>query len=385
MPFVRDRFTWMCYFVVGLLTFFQGVLGPIIPFLREELNLSYSEAAFHFSAIAFGAILAGISGPGLAGRVGRQRTLWIGVVGLVLEAIFLVFGATLPITVFGAFLGGIGGSYLQLALQGGLADHHGERRAYALTELNIAASLVATTAPFLVGAFSRTELTWRGALQFSWLYAGVLFLIFWRVPFPAAIRLGEGHTQTAGKLGRAFYLMIVILALTTAIEWCIIFWGSDYLERAVGLFKADAASLMSAFFFAMVVGRVIGSRLTRRVRSQTLLVAAAVIGGVGFALLWLAPAMPLNLIGLFICGLGVANYFPQGLSAALNLAPGQADRANGIITIALSASILIAPQLLGGVADSIGIKGAYGLVAGMMLAALGLTYAAYRLAPPNPA
>lgn len=384
MSFTRDRFTWMSYFLIGLLTFFQGSLGPIVVFVRDELNLNYSEAAFHFSAVALGSIVAGLIGPGLSHRFGRKWVLWVGIVGLAVEVALIVYGMTLAVTVLGAFIGGIGGSLLQMSVQASLSDHHGPRRAYALTEMNVAASLAATFAPFLVGALARTDLTWRAAMQFTWVYAGLMFLIFWRTPVTNAPPAETAEIST-GRLSGAFYLMVAILALTTAIEWCVIFWGADFLERAVGLFKADAASLMSAFFFAMLIGRIVGSRLTRQIRSQTLLVIAVGISMAGFALLWLSPTMPLNLIGLFVCGLGMANYFPQGLSAALGLAAGHTNRANGMITVSLSTAVLIAPQLLGGVADNVGIRGAYGLVAGMMVGALGLTYLAFRVANRQPA
>jgi len=386
MSFTRDRFTWMAYLLVGLLTFFQGALGPVVTFVRAELKLNYSEAAFHFSAVALGSIVAGLAGPGLAHRFGRKRMLWSGIGGLAIQAGLITFGQTLAMTVLGAFIGGIGSSLLQMNVQASLSDHHGPRRAYAITEMNVAASIAATLAPFLVGALARTDFTWRGALQLMWLYAGLMFVLFWRTPVTNAPP-AEAIESRAGRLSGAFYLMVAILALTTAIEWSVIFWGADFLENVVGLFKADAASMMSAFFFAMLIGRIVGSRLTRQMQSQTLLLIAVVISIIGFALLWLSPFRPLNLIGLFVCGLGVANYFPQSLSIALGLAAGQTNRANGMITVSLSTAILIAPQVLGGVADSVGIWGALGLVSGMMIGALGLTYLAFRVAnrPPTPA
>ena len=55
------------------------------------------------------------------------------------------------------------------------------------------------------------------------------------------------------------------------IEWYMIFWGADFLENVVGLSKVNAATMMSLFFGAMVLGRVAGSRLSRTMSSPTLL------------------------------------------------------------------------------------------------------------------
>jgi MFS family permease len=68
VPFVRDRFTLLAYFMLGYFAYLQAALGPAVPFLRAELGLSYTIAGLHFSALAIGMILAGLTGAELAAR-----------------------------------------------------------------------------------------------------------------------------------------------------------------------------------------------------------------------------------------------------------------------------------------------------------------------------
>ena len=42
--FARDSATWMTYGLVGFFAFMETVLGPIMPFLRRELDLGYAAA-----------------------------------------------------------------------------------------------------------------------------------------------------------------------------------------------------------------------------------------------------------------------------------------------------------------------------------------------------
>jgi hypothetical protein len=59
-------------------------------FLRTELQLSYTIEGLHFSAWAFGAILAGINGDHAIRLLGRRSVLWGGAPGWRVGAIALI-------------------------------------------------------------------------------------------------------------------------------------------------------------------------------------------------------------------------------------------------------------------------------------------------------
>ena len=70
----------------------------------------------------------------------------------------------------------------------------------------------------------------------------------------------------------------------------------------------------------------------------------------------------LNIVGLFITGLGVANIFPLTLSVAVGVAANQSNAASARITVGGGLAILSAPLILGWTADQLDIYNAYGLV-----------------------
>jgi fucose permease len=377
--FQRDSLTWQGYFLIAYLAYFQAALGPLMPFFRAEQNYGYSEASAHFSAPAIGGIVTGIIGARLVLRLGRKAAIWFGGAGMALGNLLLAHGRLLPLSLGGMVLAGFAGTLLQNAIQSSLSDRHGERRAYALTELNVGASLAALSAPLLISGFERVGLGWRAAIYLCIAYFACLWLLFRRVavPMPA-----QHITQTAQKhnapLPRLFWLYAAALFLIGAMEWSIVYWSADFLERAIGFERTLAAALTTFFFVAMLIGRLIGSRLTRRYRNTTLLAAAMYLAIGGFLLLWLAPLPLLNVIGLFMAGLGTANLFPQGISLALTIASTQVDAANARIGLSVSLAVLLAPQLLGNLADQIGIQSAYGAVLLFQVAALALISGANR-------
>ena len=58
----RSEVTWTAYLLLGYFAYLQTVLGPVMPLLRQELRLSYSQSALHFSAFAAGMVVAGLIG-----------------------------------------------------------------------------------------------------------------------------------------------------------------------------------------------------------------------------------------------------------------------------------------------------------------------------------
>jgi MFS family permease len=380
--FIRDRFTWLGYLMLGYYAYLQSALGPLMPFLRDELRLNYTVTGLHLSAFAVGMTLAGLTGDRAAARVGRNVVFWGGGAGMGIGALLLCVGQTAAVTIPAAFIMGLIGSYLLVMIQAALADHHGERRAFALTEANVIAVFCAALAPIFVGQSEQLGIGWRAAL----LIVAALWLVAFAIgrSIPIGETPAENTSQkvaaSSGTLPRLFWVYWGVGFLGVAVEWSLIFWGADFLEKIVGLERATASTLMSVFLGAMFVGRFIGSRLTRGMDTRPLLRLAAGLVVVGFPIFWLAEAPALNLIGLFICGLGVANLYPFTLSVVMGIAPGMENVTGSRISFASGLAILVVPQVLGSAADQIGIFSAFGITGVFSAAAFGLILYAGRRA-----
>jgi fucose permease len=380
VPFVRDRFTWLAYLMLGYYAYLQASLGPLMPFLGGELDLNYTVRALHLSAFALGMILAGLTADTVAQRYGRHATFWAGGAGMALGAILLTTARTPALTVASTLMMGMVGTYLLVMVQATLSDYHRDQRAIALTESNIVASICTTLAPLLVSQMENIGAGWRVALILAGTAWVIMALAFSRERIPTAATAPHMAKTPSGKLPSTFWLYWIVIVLSVAVEWCMIFWGADFLEKVVGLSKVDASGAMAIFFGAMVIGRITGSRLTRAVSTSRLLIAAILTALVGFPVFWLAQTSVLNLIGLFIVGLGVASLFPLTLSAASAVAAAQSNRASARISLAAGTAILIVPQALGTTADQIGIGNAFGIAGALLVAVLLLTMTANRAA-----
>jgi MFS family permease len=147
------------------------------------------------------------------------------------------------------------------------------------------------------------------------------------------------------------------------------YWGADFLASVVGLDRAAAATAMTLFFVAMAGGRLIGSRFARRYPSVSLLLVAIGVAVGGFLVFWLAPAPALNLAGLFLTGLGVANFYPLTVALATGSAPHLVDQAAARLAVAGGLALLTAPFVVGALSDAAGMRWGFGIVAPLLVLA----------------
>ena len=292
--FRRDRLTWVAYLVLAWFAYLQAAPGLVIGHLRDELGMSYSTGGLHVAAFAAGALVAGVGSARLERALGRRGLFWSAAALMGAGAIGLTAGRIAPLTVGSVLVMGVGGGLLLVTIQAALADHHGERRAVALAEANVAASIAYVA---LIGVLSLTaalELGWRAALLVSL----VVPALAWWSNRRLAIDAPPPSQVEHGRLPGVFWVAGAMLFCTTAAEWCITAWGATFVEDAAGVSTDTAVALMAGYFGGVLAGRVLGSRLARRHDPARLLGLALAVTAVGFAILWPSRAPLPALAGL---------------------------------------------------------------------------------------
>lgn len=369
--FTRNRATWLAYSLLAYYGYVLNIFGPITPFLKNELQLSYTVSSLHFSAFALGMIGAGLVGHQVIQRLGRWNALWIGAFGMCLSALLLIAGRDPRITIGASFLMGLVGSLILAIIPSVLSDQHGEMRAVALSEANVISSIVSAAAPVLVGWFAPLVIGWRAALLLPILAALLMRFGFGKVNLPTGQTETAAHTNR-GRLPALYWIYWVALVVGVSIEFCMIFWSADYLETVLEMPKADAAQAVSIFLIAMIIGRLASSRLVQRFRSHQVILVALLIAAVGFLLYWTASTPIYGIVGLFVTGLGVSALYPLIISLALGTAGSNIDRASALGSLASGTAIFLLPLILGRLADAVGIRSAYGVIVLLIITAFAI-------------
>ena len=369
--FRRDRLTLLAYGMAATFGYTIGSFGPAMPLLREDLGMSRTLGGLHFTALAAGAIVVGFVVDRLVARWGRRRVFWSGGSFVAIGSLLVGAGPHPAVTLLGAAMVGGPGTAMLATVQASLSDRHEFHRAVALTEGNTATSFGTVLPALTIGALVGAGTGWRPAFVAP-LLAWILLFGYRRAePFPPA-----NPRQPAGaprhRLPGTYWLFWAAIIPSVGAEWSLGAWGAGYLVDVAGASEGGASFLMTSFFGAMVAGRVVGARLARRARPFGLLLGAAAVGLGGVCLLWASTRVVPVVAGLLTAGLGISMLFPMLLSLAVDTAPERSDTATARISIAAGSSVVVAPLLLGAIADRAGIRTAFGIVPGLFVAVVAL-------------
>jgi MFS family permease len=376
----RDAPTLLCYGALAGYAFWLYAYGPALALLRAELHFSYTVLGVYSALWSAGAALVGVSFAPVARRVPRAALLWFSAGGATAGAGLFIAGRSIAITLSGALILGFAGTTLLTCIQAILSDRHGERRDRALTEANVGAAACAVLAPLLLGLFQATPLGWRAAMGLPALMFAGLYLRYRHQSLPAAP--ASRPTGRSAKLSLSCWLLATMVAVGIAVEFCLIYFGAEALT-STGLRTAQAATAMSGFYLGILGGRVGGAYLTRRAgRAIPVLYISLAVTAAGFGLFWLADQPVPAVAGLFLCGLGVANLYPLSLALTLAAAPGNSDTANARTQLLGGVLVIVAPYLLGSLADHLGLRAAFTIEPVLIAVATLLLLTGLRLARP---
>lgn len=346
--------------MLGLWGFLLYALGPALPALREQLDVSRAVVSLHTTLIAVGAIAVGVAGDRLVVRFGRRASFWFAAGGISSGALLLAAGGTLAVTLPAAALLGVAGALVVATLQATLADRHGPLAPVALVESNAIATGLGVLALFAVAVAIWAGSDWRAVFVAAALLAvPAMAIAYGSVSFPAAQELPHDHEP---RLPRPYWLYWFALLLFVAIEFCVVFWSTDYLETERGLSESGAAAASSGFLVGMTAGRALGGPLTKRFGSEPLLAVALAVAAAGFSVFWLVPSSVLAVLGLGLTGVGVSLLYPLTLALGIAAAGGRTDSAAARAAFAAGIAIAVAPFALGGLADASDLQVAYAIV-----------------------
>jgi len=374
MRLTRTRLTWYGYLLSGFFTFTINIQGNIIPFLRDELGLSYRAVSLHPSAIAAGMIVAGLLTERVVAALGRRAAFMVAVGGSVLGLLLLCAAPTAAVSVASCALIGLTGAMIPGILGGLLAQLHGGTRDQAFAECGAVTYACAITANLAAGAAVALALGWRAAVLFGAASGVTLVAVYGRGPIPNPPR---PTTRALERLPAASCAYLVMLGLGVALEMCMLLWSPAFLEQVLGLSRSAAATAAAAFPAAMLLGRWGGSVVLRHVPPMLLHPAMLCLLVPGFALYWGSASAPLAIAGLFVCGLAISLLYPLGLSFAVGAAGPAGDTASARSGLAAGTALLLAPIALGTLADAVGLAQAH-LIAPLLGVAILLCFAVAR-------
>jgi FSR family fosmidomycin resistance protein-like MFS transporter len=343
----------------GLSHFFQLVIAPLFPLIKDELGVSYAALGFVVTLFyALSAMFQPVAGF-VVDRFGGRAVLVGGVSCLTLGMLLAGSASSYGVLVMGAALAGFGNSVFHPADFSILNSRVGAARlGHAYSAHGVAGSLGYALAPIFSGSM--------GAL-FGWhvaLYAAagvglcmlVLFLLNWN-------RLRIGDVQGKRPEGK----MDVKILFATPVLLCFLFFAI-YTAGLIGLQSfsvsamtvqygvaaALASSALTAYLIGSATGIVAGGFLVARTARHDLVAASGLAGSAFWVLvvaLGVLPGATLPLL-LGLAGFCAGSAGPsRDMIVRSSAPPGATGRVYGFVYSGLDVGSLSTPVFYGWLMD----------------------------------
>jgi MFS transporter, FHS family, glucose/mannose:H+ symporter len=337
--------------ITGLVSFVlmgagQSLYGPALPAFARDLQLSDAQAGWLVSAHWIGCII------GVAGmfRIGTHITPRIAL-GLMAAGAALIASTPGWVgTLAGAVTFGMGYGCATVVFNPRVLSAFGDKGPSMLSLLNAIFSLGAIAAPLVFVALGSSP-----SLAFGIVAAGC-----------AVICLGAGaagKTEAASAVASAPYKLhwgILLFGMVgVGLEACLIGLGPTALIKA-GETEADAAELLSMFFVAFLLARIVLVFAAHYVASFTLYT----LGMAGAALAALAAALLNPAVSFVVIGASAALFFPSFFVTAARKMGTDARVPATIVAAGLVGGIL-SPVIMSNITAGLGERGFFWITAGV--------------------
>jgi len=346
---------WAGIFVFGIV---MAILGAILPSLFERIGFGAGAAGNLFLTMNFAMLVTSLFFGPLVDRFGFKSLLAVSAF-LVAGAFLLLSRATsYGLVLTAAVVLGIGGGGLNGGTNALTSDlHEGEKRASALNVLGIFFGFGALSIPFLIGTL-RDVLGLDRILLLATGLALVPFVIYAVLRFPKAKQAQGFPLKEAASIARSplLWLAAFILFFQSGNEFTVGGWISTYLEKTFEFGPGPAALVLAGYWAAVMAGRLVSSRLVRKIGSERLILGSAALALVAAALMAFAPSGAAAAAGAVAIGLGFAAIYPTTLAIVGGRFAAFTGTAFSIVISVGLVGGMLAPWLAGKIAEASSLR-----------------------------
>jgi FHS family L-fucose permease-like MFS transporter len=366
---------WLTFLMFMMFAMTTDSVGVIIPEVIRQFRLSMTAAgAFHYAnmtAIALAAIFLGF----LADRIGRKRTIILGLLLFAVNSYLFAVGSSFAffvtlLTISGASIGIFKTG--ALALVGDISTSTAEHTATMNTVEGFFA-VGAIIGPALVTRLLAADMSWKWLYVIAATICVVLIVTALLVEYPSTARAVDEpidlrRTMRMMKSPYALGFSLGIF-LYVAVECAVYVWMPTLISGYAGSLAFIATYAISIFFVLRAAGRFLGAWVLARfswtsvmaVFGLAILVcfAGSIVGGVS------AAVCLLPLSGLFM-----SMIYPTLNSKGISCFPKSEHGAvAGVILFFTCAAAALGPLAMGAVSDTFGHP-RYGFILAAVFAAL---------------
>lgn len=327
MTLTRGLFTLAMFSSLGLLGLLFPAAGASLPSVEQFFNFGLSSSGFISTYIQLGYALFCFFGGILSDRFAKKNVLITGAIIYASAGLLLGVSASWILTLALFFIMGIGCGLIFIASNTLVIDIYREKSGSFLNIHHTFFAFGSLIAPFIVNGFLAKGLGWfvtfRLLGSIALIIAAILFFtgMFSRSFIPQVNNQSSQNKEPITKKymrvirNKTFIMFLITTLLGVGIQFGIIYLLVSYFVKVRLTTQATAGLILSAFFFFILLGRIICSYLALKVSAYKIVLSLLILLLITLVLGWLTTGL-FSMIMFALTGLACSGLMPTLLALA---------------------------------------------------------------------
>lgn len=368
---------FLSFYVMG----FVDLVGVATAYIREDFGLSDAVAQLLPSMVFLWFALISIPTGIFQDRRGKRFTVNLGMVITAAGVLLPFIHYTYFTAVMGFMVLGIGNTILQVSANPLLLDISSrDSQAANLSLSQFVKAIASMLGPIITAALASSTGNWK--LVFP-IYAVIsLATAAWLY----SVKIEESHPEKEPATFRSVVSLLRKPFVAVMILSTFMMVGFDVgMNSNIAIFlltkfniSLESASLgISIYFASLVIGRLLGGLLLRRLNEYRFLSWSIVLTLAGLAGILLSGSLPFTRAMIFVTGLGFSNTFPIIFAIIVSRMPRYANELSSLIILSVAGGAVI-PPVMGLLSDFVGVTAALSILVICMIYVAYATYYAIK-------
>lgn len=353
--------------VFASLNLWFGTWVIYIPWVKEYLQIDKAQLGFAIFFLSFGVFVAFPLASPIITKIGVGKATWWGVVLCSLTAMIPLLAGSLGILMLGLFLFGAANGFLDIAMNTLVTEIEKEEKKHFMSASHGFFSLggvIAGLGSFAIPAIDNAPLHMG-------IIVAVVFLVNWRLKrhYIHIAAIPKEREPFRFSLFKPLFILALISFIAMGSEGAIIDWSGLYLKEIIKTPEVLFGAGFLVFSITMTTGRFLGDGISSRIGSINSVILGITIAIMGYVLVLFGGTI-ISIIGFAFTGLGFSVIVPEMYRIGGNIKGVISSQGIAFIAGTGYMGFLVAPPILGFVAERFSLVSTFTILAGSALLVL---------------
>ena len=349
--------TWACRILFFIIAFYVGLWTIRIPNIKDQLSIDYLGIGYLFFAFALGSIVTMIFASKII-KIFTPKIITL-FVALLLNVLWLLIPFTTNFEVmliFSALFGCCYGIFeVIINLQASIIEKRYQKS--MMSSFHGFFSLGVLTGAFITSIFVEYQIHFFiNVICYVIILAPKMVIKKMKMMKEKKSKIKKKETRISNHYNYSLFIL-VLLSITDALtEGGIDSWGSLYMRDFIKVEGFQIGLATISFNIFMVIGRFTGDRVKDILGVYSFLILLVSLSLIGITILLNFNTLILAIIGFAIVGYGSSSIVPICYSLSASIKGVDSTVGITIISIAIYGVFMIAPTIMGYIANNFGIN-----------------------------